>query len=449
MKLVIINPEIIARPENFVLDLQNMQIEGHRPYPYWTQKYNFSQNSQFFIPENIYACLTGQLTGVMGSQYNLKNYFLEQNTEDINPQKLEKFPSKDEIKGKKVLCILSHCTFGLGDLILSMPFLKLFAEKLEIKLGISVNSAGQEFFFGQDWLYKTHPEIIEEAEFKEYDYYVESAVEKMNVLGWLRSYLLKEFGEEAFYERFPAPKLVTRETKQKNFNQSLNALPNRDTRKRICFLNWETSSQKRNLPLDALKAIYKALCIMDFQILVSRPVHQRNAVFDWLCRQNNVINASNLVEGAKDLINLVNYCDLLVSPDTSFIHFAGGLRKRALCIFLRSATELYEKTWLKGNYWPRKLDLLYPTVNSILIPQGPFKDMEQILYSAVRTAAFGEDPELLEIYNGLFFHLRSQGALKEIQEIFERKTIDFQRLLKEKNKRAEKSEEAVEIKSEI
>jgi ADP-heptose:LPS heptosyltransferase len=444
MKAIIINPACFKENQDYVLDLQTTQLEGHNPYPYWTAKYIVSKNLALALPEGIFACLTGQMKGLTGSQYNLRHILLQQALPDVMPTKLEGFPPLDELKGKKVLCVLAHATFGLGDLILAMPFLKTFAENLKIKLSVCVNSAGLEYFHEQGWLQKAYPEVLPLHELMQYDYYLEPSLEKMDVLGWIRSYLLKQLGEKVFYDRFPCPELKVIPDQQQKISSSLNTHPKRKLDKKICLFNWEGSSHKRNLSIEVLKAVFRSLLIMDYQILIVKSAYLRSNIFDWLAAQDEVIDVSYLTEGASNLINVVYYADLTVSPDTNLVHLAGGLRKRGLCIFLKSATELYSKTWLKGFYWPGKIGLLYPTLNNLMVPHGSFKDLEKIVYSAVRGAAFGEDPEMIELYNNLFFNLRNQHRYDELEQILKTKNVDFKKLMQKKVKLTEEPLEAEE-----
>lgn len=438
MRLITLNQAQLAQDE-YLLDLQTAQLPGHRAYPYWVAKYLIPAKEVIVLPEGIYASWMGLTEGVMGSQYNLSDKFqdLKVKTQNKLPIKLQGFPKKEDLVGKKVLCVLAHSSFGLGDLILAIPFLKIFAESLNIQLSLSVNSAGMPFFHGQKWLQGLHPEILSFDEYVQYDYYIEPSVDKMDALGWIRNYLLKEVGESIFHERFPCPELKVNTENFKSVKLRLNALPKRNTDKKICLFNWETSSQKRNLPIDVWKLVIKSLTIMDYQIAVTPSIFQTDGAFQWVISQENVIDASSLIEMPADLINLVAACDLTISADTSLIHLAGGLRKKALCIFLNSAAELYGKAWLKGNYWPGKLDKLYPSVKAINLPRLPVKDLDKIIYQAVRSTAFGEDAEMVELYNNLFFTMRNQRMFGDIEEVLKRKNIDFQRLAQAKLKESE------------
>ncbi|MDX1920295.1 MAG: glycosyltransferase family 9 protein [Candidatus Caenarcaniphilales bacterium] len=432
MKTVTINDEVFQQlnSSEFTLDLQTSQINGHRPFPYWNAKYLIPKDQMVVIPEGIYACLTGQQSGVIGSQYDLRGLFVEKKSFKKLPQLLSGFPCPESLKGKKILCVLAHNSFGLGDLILAMPFLKIFAEALKVNLDVSVNSAGVSFFHGQDWMGKALPEIISLEKFCEYDYYFEPSIDKMDSLGWIRSYLLKEIGESVFYRRFPSPELKVVAGYNEAFQQALSRLPKRDSSLKLCVLNWETSSLKRNLPIEIWKTVFKSLIIMGFQIVVSKPAFKNDGAFEWIKAQENVIDASPLILNPADLIYLVNSADLVVSPDTSYIHLAGGLRKRALCIFLKSANEIYKRAWLKGNYWPLKLDKLYPTVKRAILPNNSFKDMDAIIYQLVRDAAFNEDPEMIELYNSLFFTLKNQKMNNELERILKTKNVDLKKLEK-------------------
>ncbi|MDJ0626003.1 MAG: hypothetical protein QNJ31_06525 [Candidatus Caenarcaniphilales bacterium] len=435
MKLVTVNDEIYQNQNSkeFLLDLQKLQIKGHRPYPYWNAKYLIPQKQLIAIPENIYSCWTGKLKGVMGSQYNLQRLFVEEKLpETIKlPLRLIGFPPKEMLKWKKFLCVLAHNSFGLGDLILSMPFLKVFAESLDIELGLCVNAAGVNFFHEQKWISKIYPEIVPFERLIEFDYFIEPSVNKMDALGWIRSFVLKELGEQAFLERFPSPKLIPHQEHKNEFYEKLSNLPKRDKSKKLCLLNWETSSQKRNLPFEVVRFILQSLLIMDFQVVVTRPIFKTSELFNWISKQNNVIDASSLTVNPSDLVNLVDSCDLIVTADTSFVHLAGGLRKKTLCVFAKSAGELYKKAWLKGTYWPLKAEKLYPTLKTVTL-LGSLKEMDKILYQAIRNTVFNEDPETIELYNNLFAHLKNSKQYLELEEIMKRKNIDFRKLFKDK-----------------
>lgn len=432
MKTVTINNEVYEQlnADEFTLNLQALQLPGHSPFPYWNAKYAIPKNQTMVIFEGIYACLTGQIKGVAGSQYDLTGLFVEKDISFSMPKLLEGFPPPESLKGKKILFVLAHNSFGLGDLILAMPFLKIFAETLNVTLDVCVNSAGVGFFYSQEWLGEALPEIISLEKFCEYDYFVEPSIDKMDTLGWIRSYLLKEFGENVFYKRFPSPELKVNPEYDENFKSNLKSLPKRDSALKLCILNWETSSLKRNLPIEIWKTVFKSLLIMGFQVAVIRSSSRIDGSFEWISSQENVIDVSSLIRCPADLAYLVNSADLVISPDTSYIHLAGGFRKRALCIFLKSANEIYKRTWLKGNYWPLKLEKLYPTVKKVVLPGASFKDMEAIIYQLVRDAAFNEDPEILELYNNLFFSLKKQKMDAELERILKTKSVDLQKLTK-------------------
>lgn len=436
MKTVSINNEVLEqlKAEEFTLNLQTIQLPGHSPFPLWTAKYQIPKDQIMVVFECVYACLTGQVKGATGSQYDLSGLFVERETSSLStkslPESLEGFPAPESLKGKKILFVLAHNSFGLGDLILAMPFLKVFAETLNLTLDVCVNSAGISFFSSQEWLGEALPEIISLDKFCEYDYFVEPSIEKMDSLGWIRSYLLKEFGENVFYKRFPSPELKLNLEYDKHFKSKLSILPKRDEAAKLCILNWETSSLKRNLPIEIWKTVFKSLTIMGFQVAVAKSSLRTDSGFEWIKSQENVIDVSSLINSFDDLIYFVNSADLVISPDTSYIHLAGSLRKRALCIFLKSANEIYKRSWLKGSYWPLKLEKLYPTVKQVVLPGANFKDMEAIVYQLVRDAAFGEDPEMIELYSNLFYTLKKQKLDGELERILRTKSVDLKKLAK-------------------
>jgi len=423
MKLITLNQACIGG-EDYILDLQTAQIPGHRPYPYWTVKYQIAPKKVIALTDVIYNCWMGKQEGIMGAQYRLANAFqdVKVKTKEKLPIKLKGFPDKNELIGKKILCVLAHPGFGLSDLSLSMPFLKVFAQSLKLDLGLSINSAGLPFFYGQNWLKNLHPELLSFEEFIQYDYYLEPLPDnKMTSLSWIRNYLLKELGENIFYERFPSPELKIDPQHIDGLSAHLRALPGRNTAQKICLLSWESSSQRRNLPIEVIKQILKSLQIMDYQIAVTKPVFRQDNTFEWLIAQSNVVNASSLIDAPGDILELVSVCDLVIGPDTSALHLAGGLRKRGLCIFMKSAEELYGKYWLKGSYWPGKLDKLYPSIKGLFLPHAQVKNLDKILHQAIRLVALGEDPEMLEQYNNLLHSLRNQHLFNDLENLLKRK----------------------------
>jgi hypothetical protein len=432
MKLIKLNPEsiqhLLDEKGNYLLDLQTVQKVGHPPFQHWVKKYSISLDQELILPDVIHACLMGKVKGIAGSQYDLNHLFhnfdlfpisqnqandlsLESSSQSPNqyannyPSQLISYIPKAQLKDKKVLCILSHPACGLRDLILIMPFLKIFAEALNLELSIMVNSAGISLFEGQKWLETIYPEIMDLSDFMQFDYFIEPSVYEMNSVMWIRNYLLKEFGEKVFHNRFPCPEIKISPEKIRQKKMVLDSVLKRDRNKKACLFSWESGSQRTNFSRFLWKAIVKSLMIMDHQIVV--------------------INASGAVSSIDDLIALIEYADFVIGPDSTLIHIAGSLRKKTLCVIPKSADEIYRKSWLRGSYWPKKMDKLYPTVKGLIVPNGPFREMEAIVYKAIREISFGHDLEMVDLYNNLLSSLKNQKLLDEVEKIMHKRRAEM------------------------
>jgi hypothetical protein len=187
-------------------------------------------------------------------------------------------------------------------------------------------------------------------------------------------------------------------------------------------------------------SIYEALSIMDFTILISRNPQQSLYGIEWLLKRKNIIDTTSLLQEPADIVNIIDLCDLVISSDATPLHVAGSLRKKGLCLFMKSANELYKKAWSRGNYWPKKLSSLYPTIHQSTLPNTSFKDMNAIIYQIVRSAAFGEDSETIELYNNLLFHLKKNKQSEELARILKSKNIKLERISKSPYEIAESHE---------
>jgi hypothetical protein len=262
VKIVSINPQIFQQlqTDQFWLDLQKAQLPGHSPFPFWTKKYALTQNQKLAVPDCIFKCLTTDESSDHGAQYNLK-YLFEQSENSPKAERLSDFPNKGLLQNKKVLIILAHNTFDLSDLVLAMPFIKIFSEATGAIVSVCVNSAGIKLFTKQPWLDKALPELMSNEDFENFDYYLEPSVDKMDTLAWIRAYLLKEYGEKVFHERFPAPKIVINHEENLEFNNHFASLALKQLGKeltieemkgKLCFLNCLVDFSCQSMKLLAL-----------------------------------------------------------------------------------------------------------------------------------------------------------------------------------------------------
>jgi ADP-heptose:LPS heptosyltransferase len=420
--------------QSLLLDLQTMQLAGHRPLGLWSKKHNLIYGAQYILSEAIYSCLMGQLEGVAGSQYDLTSVIEDVDATDLElyslPERLTVFPDLTEIQGKRILISLAHPAFGVGDAILAIPFLKLFKEVLNLRIGVSVNSTAADLVQGYNLFEQVYTEIIDFQELSHFDYVIEPSVEKMDTLGWIRSYVLKEFGENVFYRRFPSPEMSLKKEKYSKFLDSFQKTFNLEKSQRLCFLNWESNSIKRNIPVEVVKSIIESLKIMDIQVAFRKPLHNLDGIYDWLIQQPNTTDCTSITQTNLELAHLIKACDFVISSDSTEIHLAGGLRKKALCVFLKTSMEAYSKAWLKGHYWPGKIDRLYPTVKNIFLPNTLIRDFDKSLYQIIRNLALEEDPEFKEMYGNLFEGLKHQQMFEDLLRIFMEKRIPIKHPLK-------------------
>jgi hypothetical protein len=71
------------------------------------------------------------------------------------------------------------------------------------------------------------------------------------------------------------------------------------------------------------------------------------------------------------------------------------------------------------------MDKLYPTVKGLIVPNGPFREMEAIVYKAIREISFGHDLEMVDLYNNLLSSLKNQKLLDEVEKIMHKRRAEM------------------------
>ena len=261
------------------------------------------------------------------------------------PRRIE---SLEQVKPGRLILLTASMYRGLGDMILMLPILRGFSERLSAmgwspRFGLTAAIEFAALLSGQPFLQQFLPECPVMDQISPYDYAIEFGLN----LERMKSFLgIQNWRDIDLRVRLNAPEKWVRKW-QKRISS---------TRLRV-FINWRSLDRQRSLTPSFFEDLLRAFPECDFFTSQLEVFNNEHPLPD------GITNLTDSGSSLADLIGKLANMDIVITTNTGIAHLAAALEKPTIVLF---TGRLYG--W--EHYWPDLYKHLYPSMHAIGLDEG-------------------------------------------------------------------------------
>jgi len=224
---------------------------------------------------------------------------------------------------------------GIGDVMFMLPLIKFLKETFKVKIGAASSPNYIIIFEDNPYIDEVVKIPFELNTLKEYDYHLmfEGVIEDKNERAerfHAVDLFLAEGGidPKSLSNKDKVPHLYLSEKRKIRAENQLNVLIDKKDRDRKKIgIQIESSSPIRTFPLDKMVQIIFELLAKDYSIFLfgGKSQAQKDNYLRSLIKNKNLKSFITPGISLLDSIGLVSQMDVILAPDSAFIHIAGGL----------------------------------------------------------------------------------------------------------------------------